>query len=185
MSDKKPTVDLIFQIGLCVEDMEATLENWKKYFDIDESTIVKKNTKYAFEHDGWNGHNYNEEYCKFFHKFCRFSLGGLDFEIIEPYDKTPGNPYSDFLVSNGGNGVHHLGVKIGNLPALNMEMKEIGKPRYNYAEMGPVLSDGTRKGNVFYDLRDALGVILECCSIVVGPLADDPRAGNPSDFKTD
>lgn len=64
-------------------------------------------------------------------------------------------------------------------------MREMGIPRYNYAEMGPVLADGTRKGCTFYDLRELLGVIMECGSVVVGPLANDPRAGNPADFVSD
>ena len=51
--------------------------------------------------------------------------------------------------------------------------------------MGPVLADGTRKGCTFYDLRELLGVIMECGSVVVGPLANDPRAGNPADFVSD
>ena len=180
----KPSVNLIFQVALCVEDMEQTLENWRKIFDFDESTIVRKSTRDAYERENWNGLNYNEQPCEFFHKFCRFSLGGLDLEIIEPVDKSPGNPYSDFLIEHGS-GIHHLGVKIGNQNALMKTMQEMGIPRYNYSEMGPVLADGSRKGCTFYDLRQLLGVILECGSVVVGPLANDPRAGNPSDFVSD
>lgn len=182
MQAKKPTMDLIFQVSVCVENLEETLANWKKFFDFDESSIVVRTTEDYYKNDGWDGLNYNEERCEFFHKFCRFSIGGLDFEIIEPYDKEPGNPYSDFLIQNGGNGIHHIGVKIGDMPMMKTMMKDMGIPRYNYAEMGPVLSDGSRKGCTFYDLRKQLGVILECGSVVVGPLASDPRAGNPDDF---
>lgn len=183
-SSGKPALDLIFQICVCVDNLEETLENWKKLFDFDESTIVMKSTKNAFENDDWDGLNYNEKKCGFFHKYARFSLGGLDFEVIEPFDKSPGNPYSDFLIEHG-RGIHHLGVKVGDMPKLNQKMKAMGIPRFNYAEMGPVLADGTRKGCTFYDLRRQLGVILECGSVVVGPLAADPRAGNPKDFVTD
>lgn len=182
---EKPTVDLVFQVALCVENLEETLANWKRIFNIEEGTIVRKSTRDAYEHDNWNGLNYNEEPCEFFHKFCRFNLGGIDLEIIEPLDKCAGNPYSDFLIQNGGGGIHHLGVKIGDQPALMKTMEQMGIPRYNYAEMGPVLADGSRKGCTFYDLRKLLGLILECGSVVVGPLASDPRAGNPSDFVGD
>lgn len=181
---EKPHVDLIFQVALCVNDLEQTLENWKRIFRIDESSIVRKCTKDAYDHDGWDGLNYNEQPCTFFHKFCRFNLGGLDLEIIEPLDKRPGNPYSDFLIQHG-NGIHHIGVKMGNQSSLSLTMKELGIPRYNYAEMGPVLADGSRKGCTFYDLRNLLGVIMECGTVVVGPLANDPRAGNPTDFISD
>mgnify|MGYP005760932133 CR=1 len=181
---EKPSIDLIFQIAICVENLEETLENWKEIFQFDERTIVRKCTRDAYENDNWDGLNYNEQPCTFFHKYCRFSLGGLDIEIIEPLDKHPGNPYSDFLLQHGS-GIHHIGVKVGNQPALFRMMRDMGIPRYNYAEMGPVLTDGSRKSCTFYDLRKQLGAILECGSVVVGPLADDPRAGNPSDFVSD
>ena len=181
---EKPTIDLIFQVALCVDDLESVVEQWKELFDLDTATIVRMCTKDAYESDGWDGLNYNEAPCQFFHKYCRFSLGGLDIEIIEPLDKAPGNPYSDFLIQHG-NGIHHIGVKVGGQKFLMKEMQERGIPRYNYAEMGPVLADGTRKSCTFYDLRRQLGVILECGSVVVGPLASDPRAGNPEDFVSD
>lgn len=180
----RPALDMIFQTCVCVKDSRKTLEMWKEIFDIDEDSIVIKSTKKAFEFDDWNGLNYNEEKCGFFHQYIRFNIGNFDMEIIEPFDKNPGNPYSDFLIKHGC-GLHHLGVKVGNLSALTQKMKEIGKPRLNYAEMGPILADGSRKACVFYDLVDELGVILECGSVVVGPLATDPRAGNPKDFVSD
>ena len=90
---EKPTIDLIFQVALCVDDLESVVEQWKELFDLDTATIVRKCTKDAYESDGWDGLNYNEAPCQFFHKYCRFSLGGLDIEIIEPLDKAPGNPY--------------------------------------------------------------------------------------------
>ncbi len=180
----RPAIDMIFQVSVCVRDSLKTLEMWKEIFDFDESSIVVKSTKKAFEFDDWDGLNYNEKKCGFFHQYIRFNIGNFDMEIIEPFDKNPGNPYSDFLLKHG-NGLNHLGVKIGNLPALMQEMKEMGKPRLNYAEMGPVLADGTRKSCVFYDLNEELGATLECGSVVVGPLADDPRAGNPEDFISD
>ena len=178
---KKTSMDLIFQVCVCVYDMDETLENWKKLFDIDESSIKIKYTEDYLKNDDWNGLNYNEKPCEWFNKFCRFDLGGVDFDIIEPLQKEPGNPYSDFLHEHG-QGIHHIGVKLGDLNLFKENMKELGYPRMNYAEMGPVLSDGSRKGCFFYDLRDRLGCILECCSMVVGPLADDPRSGNPKDF---
>ncbi len=180
----RPALDMVFQVNVTVQDSMKTLAMWKEIFDFDESTIVVKTTKKAFEFDDWDGLNYNEKKCGFFHQYIRFTIGNFDMEIIEPYDKNPGNPYSDFLIEHGP-GLNHLGVKVGNMPALMQEMKEMGKPRFNYAEMGPVLADGTRKSCVFYDLREELGVILECGSVVVGPLASDPRAGNPEDFVTD
>ena len=68
---EKPTIDLIFQVALCVDDLESVVEQWKELFDLDTATIVRKCTKDAYESDGWDGLNYNEAPCQFFHKYCR------------------------------------------------------------------------------------------------------------------
>lgn len=180
---EKLKFDLVFQVALCVNDLESVLENWKKYVDFDASTLVMRSTKDAFERGDWEGHNYNGKPCVFFQKYCRFTLGNIDFEIIEPLSKEPGNPYSDWLIQNGGrSGIHHIGVKLADREVLHQQMEALGLPALNACQMGPVLSDGSRKGCEFYDLRDTLGLIIEACSVVVGPLANDPRAGNPPDF---
>ena len=44
------------------------------------------------------------------------------------------------------------------------------------------MANGKLKDCYFYDLRKMLGVTFECGDIVVGPLANDPRANNPSDY---
>ena len=180
---EKIKIDLVFQVCVCVNDMEATLNAWKKLVDIDDSKLKFKSTKEMFDRGFWEGHNYMGEKCVFFHKYCRFDLGGIDMEIIEPLDKTPGNPYSDFLVQTGGKGgIHHIGVKVHDRTVLTKRMDELGIPPYNDCVLGDPLPDGTRdKWCVFYDLRELLGVIIEAGSVVVGPLADDPRAGNPPD----
>ena len=176
-------VDLVFQVALCVNNLDEVIENWKKLVDFDESTMIFRSTKDAFERGDWEGHNYNGKPCKFFHKYCRFTLGNIDFEIIEPLNKEPGNPYSDWLIQNGKkNGIHHIGIKVSDREALVDNMNELGIPIMNACAMGPLLSNGTRKSCCFYDLRDFLGVIIEAGSLVVGPMADDPRAGNPKNY---
>ena len=44
MSDKIK-IDLIFQVSICVNDMEAVMKNFRELFDIDESTLIKRCTK--------------------------------------------------------------------------------------------------------------------------------------------
>ena len=138
-------LDLIYQVSVCVSNMDAVLHNWKKYFNIDERTITCGNSKEY----GWD------------QKYCRFDLGGIDFEIIEPLDKGPGNPYSDFLIENGGNGVHHIGVKFRDREKFvqNMEKLEILPLPRTY--QGAALPDSVPQDSYFYDLRDMLGVILK------------------------
>ncbi len=182
MSDKFK-FDLVFQIGLCVNDLEAVMQNWKDLVDFDHSKIIYRNTKDLWEAGQFEGADmYNGKKVKpWFIKYYRFDFANLDIEIIEPLDKSPGNPYSDFLIKHG-NGVHHLGCKINNRPAFMKKMEELGIPPMLKTEMGEVLASGEKKGCVFYDLRDLLGIVVEAGNVVVGPLASHPLAGNPSDY---
>ena len=41
---EKLKFDLVFQVALCVSDLDAILENWKKYVDFDETTLVRRST---------------------------------------------------------------------------------------------------------------------------------------------
>lgn len=168
---EKLKLELVFQVGVCVSDADTVLENWKNYFDIDESAIVSRNLKELHDQGGYTCGNYLGHPCEYYHKLYRFDLGGIDFEIIEPITKQAGNPYTDFLSENGGNGIHHLGVVFKDRERLIKTMDEWGVPLYTYSSQGPTAAGGALKDCYFYDLRDKLGVILEAASHAVGPRA--------------
>ncbi len=175
---EKMDLDLIFQICICVDDMDAVLNNWRKYFNINEDSIIRKSTKEIYDRGEYHCGNYMGKPCEYFHKYYRLDLGGLDLEIIEPITKGPGNPYSDFL-AEGGNGIHHLGVKFRDRGKLVKNMEELRIPVMTYAYQGPKTDDmEARSDCYFYDLREMLGVVFEAGGAVVGPLATDPRAGD-------
>ncbi len=179
---EKIAFDLVFQVSVCVSDAEAVLNNWKKFVEIDEGAVIHRNLKELYDAGEYHCGNYMGNPCDYYHKLYRFDLGGIDFEIIEPITKEPGNPYSDFLIQNGGNGIHHIAVKMRDRDLLVKNMEELGIPVYTYGYQGQPLANGRRKDCYFYDLRELLGVIIEAGDIVVGPLANDPRAGNPADY---
>jgi len=179
---EKMDIDLVFQVSVCVSNAKEVLENWKKLFNIDESKIIHRNLKELYDAGQYHCGNYNGKPCDYYHELYRFDLGGIDFEIIEPLSKEPGNPYSDFLIQNGGNGIHHIAVKFRNRDQMVQNMAEMGIPIYTYGYQGEPMANGKLKDCYFYDLRKMLGVIFECGDIVVGPLANDPRANNPSDY---
>ena len=54
MSDKFK-FDLVFQIGLCVNDLEAVMQNWKDLVDFDHSKIIYRNTKDLWEAGQFEG----------------------------------------------------------------------------------------------------------------------------------
>ncbi len=180
---EKIKFDLIFQIGICVNDLEAVLQNWKDLVDFDQSSIIVRSTKDLYDTGKFEGADmYNGKKVKpWFIKYYRFDLANLDIEIIEPMDKSPGNPYSDFLIQHG-NGVHHIACKVHDRPAFIKKMEEMGIAPMLGTSMGEVLANGEKKNCFFYDLRDLLGMVIESGSIVVGPMASDPLAGNPADY---
>lgn len=182
MSDKIK-MELVFQIGLCVDDLEAVMQNWKDLVDFDHNSILFRSTKELYEAGGFDGADmYNGKKVEpWFIKYYRFDLGNLDIEIIEPLDKKPGSPYSDFLIEHG-NGVHHIAIKVQDRAVFHKRMQELGRVPYLKTEMGEVLADGERKNCFFYDLRDLLGMMIESGSLVVGPMASHPLANNPQDY---
>ena len=177
---KKMDLDLIFQTCICTDDMNRVLSNWRQLFELEEDSIIYKNTKDIFDRGEYHGCNYNEEPCEFFHKYYRLNMGHMDLEMIEPISKDISNPYTDFLARNGS-GIHHLGSKFRDRSVLVDDMKEMGIKICNYGFMGPKDQPvETRPDCYFYDLRDQLGVTFEAGLAVVGPLASDKRSGDNS-----
>lgn len=180
----KADAHFVFQLAIATSDMEALLENWKKLFNIEETNIIKRCTKDLFDIGEFDGANYYGKPCQFFIKYCRFDLGNMDIEIIEPLDKNPGNPYSDFLIRNGGkSGIQHIAVRLDDRDGFKKTMEELDIVPLQKAILGKPDENGFVKDCYFYDLLDYLGVILEIGSVVVGPMSKDPRAGNPETYK--
>ena len=177
-------IDLVFQVSICVNNLEEVLQNWKDLVEFDQTTLVRRCTKDFYDRGEFDGANYmGRETEPWFIKYCRFDLGGIDLEIIEPLDKRPGNPYSDFLIQNGGrNGVHHIACKIHDRPAFLLKMEELGIPPLQKGTMGQPMPNGEKKDFYFFDLRDQLGFIMEAGNLVVGPLSTSPLAGNPEGY---
>ncbi len=180
---EKFKIDLVFQVSICVNDMEAVMKNWKELVDFDHASIVQRCTKDFYDRGEFDGANYLGKPCEFYIKYYRFDLGGIDFEIIEPLSKEPGNPYSDFLIRNGGqNGVHHIACKMNDRAVFLKKMEELNIPPLQCGTMGPPMPNGKKKDFYFFDLRELLGIVVEAGNVVVGPLSKDPRAGNPEGY---
>ena len=41
----KTKAEIVFQVGMVVQDVEKTIENLKTYFELDEESIVRKSKK--------------------------------------------------------------------------------------------------------------------------------------------
>lgn len=75
---EKLKIDLVFQVCVCVSDAKAVLENWKKYFEIDESKIIHRNLKELYDQGEYHCGNYMGKPCEYYHELYRFELGGIE-----------------------------------------------------------------------------------------------------------
>ena len=162
MEKAKPEV--VFQVGMIVRNAEEKVAALKQYFDIDESSIVMKDTKTMTENGTFHDNMYLGKPAEFYIKTIRLSFGGIDFEYVEPLNQNGGDPFSDWLLEHG-EGIHHINIKFENKECLEENMKELGIPVLHSAKMGT-------KSYSFYDLREKFGFIAEIGEMVVGPMAE-------------
>ena len=160
---KKTNMKSIFQVGVVVPDAKATFANWQKYFNINEDSIIQKNTRDLAAVGKYQNPKYYGKESELWINIVRFDMGGLDFEIIEPLDKDGDDMYATWLREHGP-GIHHVNVLLEDRDGFAQAMAENDIP---------VVLDASAQGKTcqFYDLRQQLGAIFECGDTVVGPLA--------------
>lgn len=164
MRMEKATAEVVFQVGMVVRDAEAKVARLKEYFHIDETSIVRKNTRDMAEEGIFSDNRYLGRPAEFYIKTIRLSFGGIDFEYVEPLNQAGGDPFSDWLLEHG-EGIHHINVKFADSGVLKENLASLGIPELHSAKM-------RGKGYAFYDLRDAFGFIAEVGEMVVGPMAE-------------
>lgn len=102
MEAKKEWMKQIFQVVMVVEDLDATLDNWKRLVEFDEASIA------VDESNDDAKCIYKGEEIKCPIRYATFDLGGVEMKLVEPLNKDGGDPYSDSLKKSGP-GIHHLG----------------------------------------------------------------------------
>ena len=157
MAEKKEWMRQIFQIVMVVEDMEATLENWKRLVEFDESSIAVgascEDAKCI----------YKGEEIKCSTKYATFDLGGVEMKLVEPVNKEGGDPYSDSL-KKCGPGIHHIGFYTEDYNALMEKYEAAGKP--------PVyVEECCGKTYKLYDFVDGTGLQIAPWDHMTGPCA--------------
>lgn len=160
MEKVKP--ELVFQVGMIVHDVEKTLDNLRRYFDIEEDSIVIKSTKEKAEQGIAAENMYDGKPAEFYIKTARLNFGGIDFEYIQPLTKE-GNPYEDWLKAHG-QGIHHINMKLSDRSIFDKAMSEAGITPHIYSRTGDLELET-------YDLRRLFGFIGEMGDMVVGPMA--------------
>ena len=99
----------IFQVVCVVSNLDETLGNWRRLVDFNETSIKMVGDREQV-HCLYHGQQIQ---CPI--RAVRFDLGGIEMKLVEPLNKTGGDPYSDSLLAHG-QGFHHLGIYVENQP---------------------------------------------------------------------
>ena len=156
---EKSAVEVVFQVGFVVDDLDKYINNLKKYFDLNEESI---NFKTMGVNDG-SEFFYNGEKINTIYRRARLDFGGIDFEYIEPLNKDGGDPYSDWLKEHGP-GINHINMKLGNRSIMDKNMESEGRKPLFVVKNGDMALES-------YDFRDLFGFIGELGDMVVGPMS--------------
>jgi len=139
----------IFQVGIVVPDLEASLEAWTDLYKVGPWTIYEHSDEYLSDIGR------RDEICAEKFKFrCALAMvGDLQIELIQPVYGMP--VYQEFIRRTGG-GVHHLKEKLDGA-ALEERLSELGR-----RGCATVFS-GNFYGSIFAyaDTAAALGTLIE------------------------
>ncbi len=160
---EKSKVEVVFQVGMVVEDVDQIIEILKTYFELEEDSIVIKSTKDRAAQGTVVENTYDGKPVEFYIKTARLNFGGIDFEYVEPLNKEGGDPYSDWLKAHG-QGIHHINMKLEDRSIIDNIMAENNVPTHIWTSIGGLELET-------YDFRQLFGFIGELGDMVVGPMA--------------
>jgi catechol 2,3-dioxygenase-like lactoylglutathione lyase family enzyme len=135
----------VFQVGIVVNDMDTAIDYYCSVFGWGPFKVRDLEMKGAI----YKGRTVD----------CRFRIGsarqpGVEIELIQPLEGD--TPYADFL-REGGEGLHHLGVKVDDLDETLASLAGHGiRPvfSHSYPEIGLAFAylDTDRVGGVMLEL---------------------------------
>lgn len=164
---EKAKVEIVFQVGCVVNNVDQVLENLRTYFELEEDSIVIKSSKERAEQGIYTENTYNGRPVEFHIKTARLNFGGIDLEYVEPLNKDGGDPYSDWLKEHGP-GIHHINMKLADRSIIDQIMTEKNIPIHILSKTGDLELET-------YDFRQMFGFIAELGDMVVGPMRDTYR----------
>lgn len=163
----KLKMDLVCQVAVVVNSLEEGLTAFREIFGFDEDSLSFSDSRDAYAEGRLKNVMYNGVEGMYHYLQYNFYMGGMDIEMFAP---TPGyedesNPFTDFLRTNGGPGMHHLNIRLVNRQeGVNYLEKDLGYvPMYDVTHLG--------RNCKYYDFRKELGLVIEYGMRVVGPRA--------------
>jgi catechol 2,3-dioxygenase-like lactoylglutathione lyase family enzyme len=149
MSKSNTQFKQVFQLGIVVRDVDASIEKYKSLLGVPNEAINVFETKNM---PSWLETKYRGQPSQFHVKIALLDFGGLQFELIEPIAGDP-SVYSEFL-EKVGQGIQHIMVKPVNHDRLIETLEQNGSE---------LINRGMMYGGEFryYDLTEDLGFVLE------------------------
>ena len=157
MSEHKERIRQIFRVVCVVEDLDTALENWKTMVQFDYDSVITgrigSQTKCFYQGA--------EISCPV--RFADFDLGGIQMRLVEPENKTGGDPFADALIKRGP-GFHHLSVYADDRKEMIEYYKTLG--------IEPVFQAETEQGRyMLFDFESSTGLSIVPEERMEGPCA--------------
>lgn len=154
---ERQQIKQIFGIVCVVEDLKEATENWRTMVEFDPGSVRTGKSAENVKHI-YRG---KEIMCRY--KYMDFDMGGVRVRLIEPENKSGGDPYSDAL-SKRGPGFHHLMV----YPENREELIE----RYDEEGIKPSLIEESGEDvYLIYDFEQDTGLCVALHEEITGPCA--------------
>lgn len=109
----------IIQVGIVVRDIEKTAALYAELFGLEKPSIRR-----AFPNIVYRGQKPNVTA-----RLCSFRLGAITLELIQPGEEE--TSWKEYLDQHG-EGVHHLGLMVDNLPEAYQTLAKYGIERRQY-----------------------------------------------------
>ncbi|MDP6978961.1 MAG: VOC family protein [Myxococcota bacterium] len=149
MSEPVTPFKQVFQLGIVVRDVDASIERYKSLLGVTDEMISRIETK---DLPDWIETRYRGKPSEFHIRIALINMGGIQFELIEPIAGEP-SCYSEFF-EKVGQGIQHIMVQPVDHEGLIETLEANGSELIN---QGKMFGQEFR----YYDLTEDLGFVLE------------------------
>ena len=145
------------QIGMVVEDLDATLKYFEEILGIGPFKVVP----FPPEDSGDLMMKYHGEDSEFTANFCFCDLGNIEIEVIQPL--TGKSIWRDFLDEKGP-GLHHIKFSV---PRHDEVRKHFAEKNVKISQCGSSVGKNAGKVWEYYDLEKILGFSIETMNEII------------------
>ena len=151
-------------IGAIVKDLDKTLEEMKKLYELQEYRISDFPPQDVPSEEIQT--MYNGKPGNYTGRMCFLNLGNTEIELIQPVSGD--SVWADHL-ANKGDGLHHLKFEV---ESINESIKQFAALGIKCLQYGTGVGINKGKTWAYFDTEKALGYIVETLNTQVGEIVD-------------